>query len=685
MIPTSASRAGLALAALVVARCAAASTLEEVIVTATRSPVALSSYAGSATRIEAATTALVGATHSSELVNRAAGAMIQRGSGEESLTALRSPVLTGAGACGSVLVLEDGIPIRPVGSCNVNELFEVNLDQAAAIEVLRGPGSVLYGSSAVHGIINVIPPIPDEIPALGATLEYGSDAWRRLGLAASQDTADGGLGLVMAGTDDGGWRDASGFEEEKLNAVWMQALASGRLKLTLSGSNLDQETAGFIIGRNTYRDPAIARSNPDPEAYRNANSLRLAAQYRGESGNEARFYYRRSRMDFLQHFLLGQPVEENGQDSVGAMLSTTRPFAGGDVIAGFDAEFAHGSLLEQQSGPTTDGPPAANAIRPAGKHYEYDVESGVVAAYADWRRPLAERLTLEAGLRLEFARYDYDNRMIDGNTDENGVPCPGGCLYARPADRSDDFTNLAPRLGLVWSFDDATTAYVSLARGFRAPEATELYRLQRQQTVADLESEVADAAELGLRWRAPTASLDLAVFHMDKDDVILRDSAGFNVSGGRTRHLGVEYEGDWSFADGWTVATAGTYARHEYRFTAAVDQGEQITSGNDVDTAPRELNSLRLQRTGDRIDAELEWLWVGAYWANASNTARYGGHDVGNLRLSVEPAKDWTMALRVTNLLDVAYADRADFAFGDYRYFPGRGRAYFVEVGWRKD
>jgi outer membrane receptor protein involved in Fe transport len=685
MIPTSASRVGCALLALSLAGRSAAATLEEVIVTATRSPVALASYAGSATRIEAGTTALVGATHSSELVNRAAGAMIQRGSGEESLTALRSPVLTGAGACGSVLVLEDGIPIRPVGSCNVNELFEVNLDQAAAIEVLRGPGSVLYGSSAVHGIINVIPPMPDETPLFGATVEGGSDDWRRLGLAASSDTRDGGFGVVMEGTDDGGWRDASGFEEEKLNAVWAQALASGRLKLALSGSNLDQETAGFIIGQDAYRDPAIARSNPDPEAYRNANSLRISAQYLGESGNSARFYYRRSRMDFLQHFLLGQPVEENGQDSGGIMLSTTRPLAGGDVITGLDAEFARSSLLERQSGPTTDGSPAANAIRPAGRHYDYDVDSAVVAGYADWRRPLAPRWTLEAGLRLEFARYDYDNRMIDGNTDENGVPCPGGCLYSRPADRSDDFTNVAPRLGLVWSLGDSTTAYLSLARGFRAPEATELYRLQRQQTVADLESETADAAEIGLRWRLPAASLDLALFHMDKDDVILRDSSGFNVSGGKTRHVGLEYEGDWSFAEGWTVSTAGTYARHEYRFTAAVEQGEQITSGNDIDTAPREVNSLRLRRRGDALDAELEWLWVGAYWANAANTARYGGHDVGNLRLSVAPARDWTLALRVTNLLDVAYADRADFAFGDYRYFPGRGRAYFFEVGWRKD
>jgi outer membrane receptor protein involved in Fe transport len=350
-----------------------------------------------------------------------------------------------------------------------------------------------------------------------------------------------------------------------------------------------------------------------------------------------------------------------------------------------DGELAASTLLQYQSGPTTDGPPPANAIRPAGRHYDYSVDAGVVAAYADWRRNIGARGSLEAGLRVEHARYDYDNRMIDGNTDENGVPCPGGCLYARPADRSDDFTNLAPRLAFLWEIAGPTTAYVSLARGFRAPEATELYRLQRQQTVADLDSETIDAAELGLRLRADAASLDLALFHMDKDDVILRDSAGFNVSGGRTRHRGLEYEADWAPADDWLVSAAGTFARHEYRFTALVEQGEQITSGNDMDTAPRDIHALRLRYGSARLEAELEWLWVGAYWANAANTARYGGHDVGNLRIAYQPASDWTATLRVTNLLDTAYADRADFAFGDYRYFPGRGRAYFLEIGWRKD
>ncbi len=81
-------------------------------------------------------------------------------------------------------------------------------------------------------------------------------------------------------------------------------------------------------------------------------------------------------MDFLQHFLLGQPVEDNGQDSGGVMLATTRDFGGGTLIAGLDAELARSSLLQYQPGPTTDGPPEANAIRPAGRQYDYDGRLG---------------------------------------------------------------------------------------------------------------------------------------------------------------------------------------------------------------------------------------------------------------------------------------------------------------------
>jgi outer membrane receptor protein involved in Fe transport len=671
---------------LAILHAAAAQSLDEVIVTATRSPVAIMDYPGSATRMGAAAVALTGPTHSSELLNRAPGTMMQRGSGQESLTALRSPVLTGAGACGAVLVLEDSIPIRPVGSCNVNELFEVNIEQAAAVEILRGPGSALFGSNAIHGIINVIPALPAELPALGVALETGSNDYRRVRLAASRESDTRGIGIALLATDDGGWRDSSGFSEQKLNAVWTQPVSTGHLTLRLAVTNLDQQTAGFITGEDAYRDSALAHLNPNPDAYRDAQSARFTAHYENDSGLELRGYLRSSRMDFLQHFLLGQPVEENGQDSAGLLLSFAREsVAGGDLMLGADAEIAASSLLQFQDAPTTGGSPAANAIRPAGRHYDYDVDSQVFAGYAQWRRPLAPKWSVEAGVRLEAVRYDYNNRMIDGNTAENGALCPGGCLYSRPADRSDDFTNFAPRLGLVWRPVESLAAYLSMARGFRAPEVTELYRLQRQQSVAELDSERADAVELGLRWRGASAGLDLAAFTMDKQNVILRDSAGFNVSGGRTRHRGLEYDLDWAFGKGWTIAGSGTVARHEYRFTAAVEQGEQITAGSDIDTAPRDIHTLRLQHQTASLAAELEWMHVGDYWANAANTARYDGHDLLHLRLSWQPQPAWTLALRVTNLLDAAYADRADFAFGQYRYFPGRDRSAFVELAWRKD
>ena len=67
------------------------------------------------------------AQHPKQIFRRSPGVWISRGSGQEHLTAIRSPVLTGPGACGSFLLLEDGIPIRPTGFCNVNGLSLIHI------------------------------------------------------------------------------------------------------------------------------------------------------------------------------------------------------------------------------------------------------------------------------------------------------------------------------------------------------------------------------------------------------------------------------------------------------------------------------------------------------------------------------------------------------------------------------
>src|SRR4029450_12546632 len=108
-------------------------------------------------------------------LNRAQSTLSEANSGEESLTAIRSPVLSGPGSCGTFLFLENSIPIRPTGFCNVNELFEVNSEQASSIEVLRGPAGVVYGSGAMHGAINVIQAAPTDLPSQSLAFEAGPD------------------------------------------------------------------------------------------------------------------------------------------------------------------------------------------------------------------------------------------------------------------------------------------------------------------------------------------------------------------------------------------------------------------------------------------------------------------------------------------------------------------------------
>src|SRR5882672_3775346 len=131
---------------------------QDIVVTATRDKRSAFQTPASISRIDDKTIRDIDSKHQADVLNHNAGVYIQRGSGAESLGAIRSPVLAGAGACGAFLVAEDSLPIRPTGFCNLNEMFETNYEQAAAVEVLRGPGSALYGASAVHGIVNVLTP-----------------------------------------------------------------------------------------------------------------------------------------------------------------------------------------------------------------------------------------------------------------------------------------------------------------------------------------------------------------------------------------------------------------------------------------------------------------------------------------------------------------------------------------------
>ncbi len=664
-------------------------TLDEVVVTARRREQRLIEVAAGISRVTPGITGALELAHPAESLNRLPGVVLQRGSGQESLLAVRSPVLTGSGACGAFLILEDGFALRPTGFCNINQLFEVNTTQAAAIEVLRGPGSAVYAANAVHGVINILTPQVADLAGIRVTASSGSDDFRSVTLTVGADDY-AAQALVR---HDGGFRDDSASTDYKLNLLHDREFRDGRLRLRAAATRLDQDTAGFIHGFEAYRDPLLRGSNPNPEAFRDAQSLRLSAAWSRATCNhcsdEVRVIVRNSSMIFMQHFLLGKPLERNAQRSAAIALARSRPFADHALSwrLALDVEWADTTLLEIQDGPTLEGSAAARAIRPAGRHYDYSVAVATAGASAGLEQDLGDWLW-RLSMRADRTDYRYNNRMRGGNTAEDGTPCPGGCLYSRPADRLDHYSRLTPRAELVKHLSEAQHLYAVLAEGFRPPEITELYRLQRNQSVAELGAERLRSAELGWRFAMGDKSAltgSVALYRARKTGVILRDTNGFNVSGGRTRHEGLECELDWQAHPRLRVRANGTWARHRYDFTRLIEGGESIVAGRDIDTAPRSIHRLALEvRPHDALAIEFEARRTGDYFPDAVNERRHPAQVALRLNTRWQLGDALGLNLEIENPTDQRLADRADYAQGGWRYFPARGRSIYFGVDWRR-
>lgn len=106
-----------------------------------------------------------------------------------------------------VLLLINGRPFRDVSTGGVNGAFyrSFPLDAIERIEVIRGPGSVIYGSNAFSGIINVITATGDNAPAQRVALGYGSFNTVR-GEASLHNSSDSlEYHLSAQGIDSKGW------------------------------------------------------------------------------------------------------------------------------------------------------------------------------------------------------------------------------------------------------------------------------------------------------------------------------------------------------------------------------------------------------------------------------------------------------------------------------------------------
>lgn len=625
---------------------------------------------------------LTGHTHINEIMQQVPGAWITRGNGQESLTSLRSPTLTGAGSCGAFYMASDGISLRAPGFCNVNQLFDANSEQAGRIEVIKGPATALYGSNAMHGVINILSATPTEELDHNIAIEAGPYDFYRAKYRYSNTYGQHGISLRANGTSDGGYKDDSGYDQQKMTLRHDYSAEKIDVTTVLDLSNLNQETAGFIKGEDAYKDEDLKDSNPNPEAYRDAKSLLLYSRMDFTLDNRNQLsitpYLRDNEMEFLQHFLPWKSVEENGHSSLGLRATLYTTGNSTQWANGIDVEYTDGWLKETQD---KDFSPN----QPAGVHYDYQVDATVAAAYSQLSGDLNTRWTYTLGARVEYTLYDYTNRASDGSA---CAPDASACRFYRPADTEDSFTNWSLNAGMNYQYADEHYVYARLAHGFRAPQATELYRLQAGQEQADLDSEEMDSVEFGLRGVAwQSLSYDVSAYSMSKDEVIFQDSDRQNVSGAKTSHVGVDVSLNYPLSDNWTLRLDGTWAEHKYDSRIQLLGSSGDIKGNLIDTAPKVFGSAGLAwdmtaATGLPGQAELEWVYMDSYYLEPDNLHEYDGHSLLNLRVTSQISERVSAAVRLTNLLDEDYAERADFGFGDYRYFVGQPLGAYIEIGF---
>ncbi|WP_024603196.1 TonB-dependent receptor, partial [Pseudoalteromonas sp. TB25] len=230
-------------------------------------------------------------------------------------------------------------------------------------------------------------------------------------------------------TDDSGYRDDESVEQQKVNI--RHRYSNNNLLLTsgLTYTNLDQQTAGFITGFESYKNEDLAQKNFDPDAFRKARAFRAWSNATWQLNNDdvlsTTLYFRDQSMDFFKHFLPGTPLETNSQTGFGIQsLYQHNLQSNVKVNLGLDGEYTQADFTQSQNEPT-QGSAFLVATVPQGKHYDYDVNATLYAPFAslDWQ---LNKWLLTAGVRYEHMQYDYTNNMLAGRTKDDGTECGFG-------------------------------------------------------------------------------------------------------------------------------------------------------------------------------------------------------------------------------------------------------------------
>jgi outer membrane receptor protein involved in Fe transport len=523
----------------------------------------------------------------------------------------------GGSGISRALVLVDGIPANdPFGGWVAwRSIPRIGLER---VEIVPGGGSALYGNYALGGVIQAFtrPIEPDEVDLAA---EYGTsdtalvaargaDRWRNLGGAIEGELFTSNGYPVVADYARGSIDGDTPSHHATLNAR-LEAAARPDLRFDLAGGYFSED----LNAGTKYTTAAMQRTEFAGGAHYTpdqAGSFDLSLfAHRGEfQQDRARVGPGRNTEELSAH-------QDVPTSDLGASLLWSSPnwkFGGTHALTvGTDARWIDGTTRERLYPATATLPSNPIVQRNAGgKQRLYGIFVEDLYDYSD-------AITASAAVR-----YDRWENLSGSRTETAN---DGTATFNDFKDRSGG--ELSPKVGLRTTLTDWLTARATAYRSFRAPTLDELYRPFQAGTVRtnsneNLKPETLRGAEAGFDLggqHGPTARL--TAFWNELQDPILNVSTGPNTRQrqnlGKARIQGIEFDGTWAFAPGWSIDAACTLADTE--ITDAPGQPQLL--GKQLPQSPRTLANVTLAFDDPQsITANLQLRYLGKQYENDVNT-----------------------------------------------------------------
>lgn len=526
-----------------------------------------------------------------------------------------------------VLLLVDGhrlneptYDMAPVGTD-----FPVALSLIDRVEVIRGPGSSLYGTSAFFAVINVLTKTAAASPGTHVDVSLGSQATRQATVSVGRVFASGNEVLVA-----GSGYNSSGPSRLYFPEFDVPGLGDGIAR------NVDADRSASIqaqasIGRVRISSAFIDRSKQIP------------------TGSFATVF--------------GDPRERSDDTRAYADVAYTGPLGGKwtGVARGAVDYYAY----------TGD--------------YPFDYGTDGIAVWNDTAHSLqtSGELTLNRKMTRHHLTLGSEVRRVIRNRQKSGDVWGIGLDVNRPStmlgvyaqdevsvrswlllnagvrmDHQDSFgSSFTPRAGLVWLPRRQTAMKLLYGRAFRAPNSYELFYYDPMRDLGlTLEPETIETTEvvweeyIGAHLRTA-----LSYFHYNADHLITQrlfegtTNLGQNIyfanQGSSTaRGADAEVEGRWS--NGLTVAVGYSYAR-------AIDGGTRELLSN----SPRHLANVRLSAPIKPLASRFGFELRGVGQRQSLDGSAVPGFVVGNLTAIGTLNKKLDLEFGVYNVFDARYSD----------------------------